>query len=147
MEEAVRIKRIQGNDTACLVLWTHQGHLTPLGVGHRDLQYCGFEPFSKQYHISVFSKFSYSIAILGTPSTGPWILSLKSIDYFGTSEYFSGKKTKNLQNFRKTLMVRLTGRCCKLSLFQMWWGCRFPFFGDGWNDAPCSWHFCFLGMM
>ena len=49
MEEAVPIKRIQGNDTTCLVLWTHQGHLTPQGVGHWDLQYCGFEPFSKRY--------------------------------------------------------------------------------------------------
>ena len=46
------------------------------------------------HHISVFSKFSYSIAVLGTSSTSPWILSLKSIDYFGTSEYFRGKKRR-----------------------------------------------------
>ena len=34
-----------------------------------------------------------------------------SVDYFGTSEYFSGrKKKKSLNLVSKTLMVRLTGR-------------------------------------
>ena len=43
---------------------------------------------------------------------GPRILSLESVDYFRTSEYFSGqKKKKNLyeQKFSETKMVRLTG--------------------------------------
>ena len=43
---------------------------------------------------------------------GPRILSLESVDYLRTSEYFSGqKKKKNLyeQKFSKTKMVRLTG--------------------------------------
>ena len=43
---------------------------------------------------------------------GPRILSLESVDYFRTSEYFSGQKEKkNLyeQKFSKTKMVRLTG--------------------------------------
>ena len=33
-----------------------------------------------------------------------------SVDYFGTSEYFSGRKKKSLYLVSKTLMVRLTGR-------------------------------------
>ena len=38
---------------------------------------------------------------------GPRILSLESIDYFGTSEYFSGRKKESFMI--KTSMVRLTG--------------------------------------
>ena len=48
---------------------------------------------------------------------GPRILSLESVDYFGTSEHFSGRKKKNNNNKKKarrmliskTSMVRLTG--------------------------------------
>ena len=40
---------------------------------------------------------------------GPRVLLLESVDYFGTSEYFSRRKKKRI--FRsKTSMVRLTGR-------------------------------------
>ena len=38
---------------------------------------------------------------------GPRILSLESIDYFGTSEYVSGRKKESFMS--KTSMVRLTG--------------------------------------
>ena len=42
----------------------------------------------------------------------PRILSLESVDYFRTSEYFSRQKKKNLyeQKFSKTKMVRLAGQ-------------------------------------
>lgn len=53
MEEAVPIKRIQGNDATFLVLWTHQCHLTPQGVGHGDLWY-----------LRVLSLFSSSISVI-----------------------------------------------------------------------------------
>lgn len=33
-----------------------------------------------------------------------------SVDYFGTGEYFSGRKEKSLYLVNKTLMVRLTGQ-------------------------------------
>ena len=36
---------------------------------------------------------------------GPRVLSLESIDYFGTSEYFSGRKKESFMS--KTSMVRL----------------------------------------
>ena len=32
---------------------------------------------------------------------GPRILSLESVDYFGTSEHFSGRKKKNNNNNKK----------------------------------------------
>ena len=45
---------------------------------------------------------------------------LERVGYFKTSEYFCGRKKKNLyeQNFRETSKVRLTGRVLqKLSLY------------------------------
>ena len=49
---------------------------------------------------------------------GPRILSLESVDYFGTSEHFSGRKKKNFyeQHFSETSMVGLTGRVLQMSL-------------------------------
>ena len=43
---------------------------------------------------------------------GSRILSLESVDFFGTSEYFSVETKENLheQNFSETSMVRLNGR-------------------------------------
>ena len=44
---------------------------------------------------------------------GPRILSLESVDYLTTSEYFSGRRKKESvyeQNFTETSMVRLTDR-------------------------------------
>ena len=43
---------------------------------------------------------------------GPRVLSLESVDYFGTSEHFSGRKKKKKTRrmlISKTSMVRLTG--------------------------------------
>ena len=41
---------------------------------------------------------------------GPRILSLENVDYFGTSEHYSGRKKKNRRMLiSKTSMVRLTG--------------------------------------
>ena len=41
---------------------------------------------------------------------GPRILSLESVDYFGTTEHFSGRKKKNRRILIcKTSLVRLTG--------------------------------------
>ena len=44
---------------------------------------------------------------------GPEILLLESVVYFGTSEYFNGRKQRRIfyeQNFSETSMVRPTGR-------------------------------------
>ena len=43
---------------------------------------------------------------------GSRILSLESVDFFGTSEYFSVETKENLyeQNFSETSMMRLNGR-------------------------------------
>ena len=80
---------------------------------------------------------------------GLWILSLKSADYFGRSEYFSSRKKA------ESLWEKL-----------QWWGkpvgcCKLPFYanefcdkhacmhivGDDWNDTPCSSLFSSLAMM
>ena len=45
---------------------------------------------------------------------GLWILSLESVNYFGTSEHYSGRKKKN--NLFKTSKTGMVG-CCKLSLY------------------------------
>ena len=42
---------------------------------------------------------------------GPRILSLESVDYFGTSEHYSGKKRRIL------ISETATVECCKLSLY------------------------------
>ena len=44
---------------------------------------------------------------------GPRILSLESVDYFGTNEHYSVRKKENLDLISKTAMVG----CCKLSLY------------------------------
>ena len=50
---------------------------------------------------------------------GPRLLSLESVDYFGTSEQFSGRKKRRIF-ISKTLIVRLTGlvkfHCIQMSL-------------------------------
>ena len=70
---------------------------------------------------------------------GPRILSLESVDYFGTSEYFSGRKKKNLYEQTSAKLCRWWGKlvgCGKLSLyanescdkhavlFRRWWKWR-----------------------
>ena len=45
---------------------------------------------------------------------GPRILSLESVDYLGTNEHYSGRKTRRIL-ISKTAMVG----CCKLSLYAM----------------------------
>ena len=70
---------------------------------------------------------------------GPRVLSLESIDYFGTSDYFSGRKEK-ITLMRKSSMFRssvVNCRCMQMSLVM---SVRF-IFGNDWNDAPCSSHF------
>ena len=56
---------------------------------------------------------------------GPRILSLESVDYFVTNDYFYGRKKNNLND--KTSMVWLTGRVLQRSLAL---GMRFIFGAD-----------------
>ena len=73
---------------------------------------------------------------------GPRILSLESVDYFGTSEHYwvVGKKKRRIF-ISKTAMVG----CCKLSLYLVM-SMLFTF-GDDWNDVPCKSLFWSLAMM
>ena len=80
---------------------------------------------------------------------GPQIISLLNVDYCGTSEYFSGRKTKESllseQNFdgQANWSGVVSFYCIQMSLVM---SMRF-IFGDDWNDSPCSSRFCSLAMM
>ena len=65
----------------------------------------------------------------------PRILSLESVDYFGTSEHFSGRKKKHTE---KSYIAKL--RCWGQLVFHYMQMCLVMRFisGDDWNDAPCS---------
>ena len=64
---------------------------------------------------------------------GPWILSLESVDYFGTSEHYWVVEKKIRILLSKTAMVRVFWAfiVCQWSVMGM----RF-IFGDDWNDVP-----------
>ena len=75
---------------------------------------------------------------------GPRILSLASVDYFGTSEHFWVVKKK----IRRRILISKTAMfgCCKLSLYALVMSMRF-IFGDDWNDVPFLITFLSLAMM
>ena len=70
---------------------------------------------------------------------GPWVLSPERVEYFGTSDYFSGgKKGKTLMSKSSMFRSGVVNCCCvQMSLVM---SMRF-IFGDGWNDMPHSSHF------
>ena len=66
---------------------------------------------------------------------GPWILSLESVDYFGTSEHYLVVKKKEESYLAK---LRWSG-VVNFHFMQMASVMRIRFiFGNDWNDVPCK---------
>ena len=63
----------------------------------------------------MFSEESFKMRTTFPEPVGPRILLLESVDYFGTSEHFIGRKKNRRILISKTSMVRLTG----LSLYEI----------------------------
>ena len=79
---------------------------------------------------------SFSGMVWSTSSINNWLIIIESVDYFGTSDYFSGwKKRTTLMSqssmFRSSVV---NCRCMQVSVVKSMWF----FLGDDWNDAPCS---------